>query len=61
MYRTGRVPHRSRDESGLGTLERTVNREEPRISTDYEADSLTTRSDVELRTVEHGPGKGMGP
>jgi hypothetical protein len=57
MYRTGRAPHRSRDESGIGTLERTVNRDEPRASTDYEADSLTTRSDVELRSVEQIPGK----
>ncbi|KIE02288.1 G-protein coupled receptor, partial [Metarhizium majus ARSEF 297] len=59
MYRAGRMPPASHNDSGMGTLERTVNREESRASTDDEAESLNTRSDVELRTVEHAATKGV--
>jgi hypothetical protein len=55
MYRTGRVPHRSCETSGLGTLERTANRDEHRTLTNYEAESLAARSDVELQTVQKEP------
>ncbi|KAK9435404.1 G-protein coupled receptor [Metarhizium brunneum] len=59
MYRAGRMPPASHNDSGIGTLERTVNREESRASTDDEAESLHTRSDVELRAVEHAATKGV--
>ncbi|KHN97035.1 G-protein coupled receptor [Metarhizium album ARSEF 1941] len=59
IYRSGGIQHSSHDGSGLGTLERTVNRDEGGgDSTDYETASLNTPSDVELRTVEHEAGKG---
>ncbi|KID79271.1 G-protein coupled receptor, partial [Metarhizium brunneum ARSEF 3297] len=59
MYRAGRMPPASHNDSRIGTLERTVNREESRASTDDEAESLHTRSDVELRAVEHTATKGV--
>lgn len=59
LYKTGRTPHRSINDSGMGTLDRTANREEHRMSMDFEADSLRTGSDVELHGVDPGSRKGL--
>ncbi|KAK2605839.1 hypothetical protein QQS21_003793 [Conoideocrella luteorostrata] len=54
LGRTTTMTNRARgDDGGFGTVDRTANRDQGRMSLDFEADSATMGSDVELRRVEH--------